>query len=102
VRALLLALVLFLGRDVQALNRTCATFSREHLIACLQDCPDAERGVACRRTCIHEHNKAKSACNSPPVHVYRPYVTSDLRRDFRNAQIACDNAMVLDVQRPVH
>ena len=60
VRALLLALALFAARDVQALDRGCATLSTEQLIACLQDCPDAQRGVACRRSCIHEHNKAQS------------------------------------------
>ena len=46
MRALLLALALFLAREVQALEQRCATFNAEQLVACLQDCPDAQRGVA--------------------------------------------------------
>ena len=73
MRALLLALALFLARDVQALDPSCATLSTEHLIACLQDCPDAQRGVACRRSCMNEHSKAKSACKWPPIHAPGPF-----------------------------
>jgi hypothetical protein len=74
VRALLLALALFLARDVQALDRSCATLSTKQLVACLQDCPDAQPGVACRRSCVHQHNKAKSACRWPPIHAPGPLV----------------------------
>jgi|SRR5688572_28378861 len=74
VRALLLALALFLARDVQALDPTCATFSTRQLVACLQDCPEAQLGVACRRSCIHKHNRAKSVCKSPPIHAPGQFV----------------------------
>jgi hypothetical protein len=73
VRALLLALALFLAHDVQALD-PCATFSTRQLVACLQDCPEAQLGVACRRSCIHKHNRAKSVCKSPPIHAPGQFV----------------------------
>jgi hypothetical protein len=40
--------------------------SPQQLVACLQQCPDTQRGVACRKSCIHEHDKVKSACKRPP------------------------------------
>lgn len=66
VRAVLLALTLFLACDAQALDLRCATLSPQQLVACLQQCPDTQRGVACRKSCIHEHDKVKSACKRPP------------------------------------
>jgi hypothetical protein len=81
VRELLLALAVFLARDVQALERSCATFSTKQLVACLQVCPDAQLGVACRRSCMHEHNKAKSGCKSPPIFAPGPLVIGVVGRD---------------------
>lgn len=66
VRAVLLALTLFLACDAQALDLRCATLSPQQLVACLQECQDAERGVTCRKHCIHEHDKVKAACKRPP------------------------------------
>lgn len=77
MRTLLFALALFLGCEVQALDQRCAGISAEQLIACLQGCPDAQRGVACRRNCLYQRSKAKSACNAPPV-FSGPLVISNL------------------------
>ena len=74
MRALLLLLALFLTRDVQALEQSCATFGAKQLDACLQDCPKGEPGVTCRRSCVLQHNKAKSVCERPPIFTSGPLV----------------------------
>ena len=83
VHALLLALTLFLAREVQALDQRCATFNAEQLVACLQNCPDAERGLACRRNCLYQRSKAKSACKWPPVLAPGPLVISNVQSGCR-------------------
>lgn len=66
MRAVLLALTLFLACEAQALDLRCATLSPQQLVACLQVCADTERGVACRKSCVDEHEKVKAACKRPP------------------------------------
>jgi hypothetical protein len=83
VRAFLLALALFLAGEVQALDQPCTTVSAEQLAACLQYCPDAEPGVACRRNCIYQQSKAKSACKWPPVHAPGPLVIRNTQGGWR-------------------
>src|SRR5678815_1068948 len=72
VRAVLLALTLFLACDAQALDLRCATFGPQQLVACLQKCPDAQRGAACRKNCIQEHDKMKAACKLSLIHISEP------------------------------
>jgi hypothetical protein len=74
VRAVLLALTLFLACDARALDLRCATFGPQQLVGCLQECPDAQRGAACRKNCIREHDKLKSACKRPPFIAPGPLV----------------------------
>ena len=56
------ALALFLAQDAQALDQRCATLRPEQLVACLNACPNADGGVACRKSCVDQHNKLKSDC----------------------------------------
>jgi hypothetical protein len=82
VRAVLLALTLFLACDAQALDLRCATLSPQQLVACLQLCTDTQRGVACRKNCIDEHDKVKAACKRPPFIAPGPLVNNEPASQF--------------------